>query len=185
VFTTSIWSFPAAMGNCLTLIGGNLNKFKTSIKKVRASNMKKTLLKKSEIQKLITGAAVVVTVIFGAICFADNPIIQTKYTADPAPMVYNDTVYLYTSHDEDDAHGFKMFNWLLYSSTDMVNWTDHGTLIRRSSGPMAIVHGLPSVSPETASFIYIAPQYSKGRWQSVSRYRTAPLDRLRILSENR
>ena len=26
---------------------------------------------------------------------AQNPIIQTKYTADPAPMVYNDTVFLY------------------------------------------------------------------------------------------
>lgn len=39
---------------------------------------------------------------------ADNPIIQTKYTADPAPLVYNDTVYLYSGHDEDDAFGFNM-----------------------------------------------------------------------------
>ena len=54
------------------------------------------------------------------------PVIHTKYTADPAPMVYNDTVFLYTSHDEDDAMGFRMENWLLYSSTDMVNWTEHG-----------------------------------------------------------
>ena len=59
---------------------------------------------------------------------AQNPIIQTKYTADPAPMVYNDTVFLYTGHDEDDAFGFKMQNWLLYTSTDMVNWTDHGVV---------------------------------------------------------
>ena len=59
---------------------------------------------------------------------AQNPIIQTKYTADPAPMAYNDTVYLYTSHDEDDAFGFKMLNWMLYTSTDMVNWTDHGII---------------------------------------------------------
>ena len=50
---------------------------------------------------------------------AQNPIIQTKYTADPAPMVYNDTVFLYTTHDEDDAEGFKMLDWLLYTSTDM------------------------------------------------------------------
>jgi arabinoxylan arabinofuranohydrolase len=57
---------------------------------------------------------------------ADNPIIQTKYTADPAPLVYQDTVYLYTSHDEDDAVSFKMYNWMLYTSTDMANWTDHG-----------------------------------------------------------
>ncbi len=59
---------------------------------------------------------------------AQNPIIQTKFTADPAPMVYNDTVFLYTSHDEDDAMGFKMQDWLLYTSTDMVNWTDHGVI---------------------------------------------------------
>ena len=61
---------------------------------------------------------------------AQDPIIQTKYTADPAPMVYNDTVFLYTSHDEDDAqgYGFKMLDWQLYTSTDMVNWTDHGTI---------------------------------------------------------
>ena len=59
---------------------------------------------------------------------AQRPVIQTKYTADPAPMVYNDTVFLYTTHDEDDAEGFKMQDWLLYTSTDMVNWTDHGVV---------------------------------------------------------
>ena len=59
---------------------------------------------------------------------ARNPIIQTKYTADPAPMVHNDTVFLYTSHDEDNAEGFLMQNWLLYTSTDMVNWTDRGQI---------------------------------------------------------
>ncbi len=65
---------------------------------------------------------------YSVIIYAQNPIIQTKYTADPAPMVYNDTIFLYTSHDEDDAFGFKMQDWLLYTSTDMVNWTDHGTI---------------------------------------------------------
>ncbi|WP_227256110.1 glycoside hydrolase family 43 protein [Pedobacter sp. MR2016-19] len=63
---------------------------------------------------------------------AQNPIIQTKFTADPAPMVYKDTVYLYTSHDEDNAGPgmgkFLMKDWLLYTSTDMVNWTDHGAV---------------------------------------------------------
>lgn len=59
---------------------------------------------------------------------AQRPLIQTKFTADPAPMVHNDTVFLYTTHDEDDSQGFKMLDWLLYSSTDMVNWTDHGAI---------------------------------------------------------
>lgn len=56
------------------------------------------------------------------------PIVQTRFTADPAPVVINDTVFLYTTHDEDGASGFQMFDWLLYTSTDMVNWTDHGAV---------------------------------------------------------
>lgn len=60
---------------------------------------------------------------------ADNPIIQTRFTADPAPLVHGDTVYLYAGHDEDEAHGFTMRDWRLYSSKDMVNWTDHGAVI--------------------------------------------------------
>ncbi len=63
---------------------------------------------------------------------AQLPIVQTSFTADPAPVVINDTVFLYTSHDEDDAPAgqgrFSMKNWLLYTSTDMVNWTDHGVV---------------------------------------------------------
>lgn len=56
------------------------------------------------------------------------PLIQTKFTADPAPFVHNDTVFLFTSHDEDGAEGFLMKDWLLYTSTDMVNWQDHGAV---------------------------------------------------------
>jgi arabinoxylan arabinofuranohydrolase len=58
---------------------------------------------------------------------AQNPIIQTIYTADPAPMVYKDTLYLYTGHDEDNATWFTMKDWRCYATTDMVNWTDHGS----------------------------------------------------------
>ncbi|MBP5772208.1 MAG: family 43 glycosylhydrolase [Bacteroidaceae bacterium] len=64
------------------------------------------------------------------------PILQTHYTADPSPLVIGDTVYLYVSHDshpdeildarERNSAGFFMYDWLLYTSTDMVNWTDHG-----------------------------------------------------------
>ena len=62
---------------------------------------------------------------------ADNPIVQTNYTADPAPMVDKGTVYLYTTHDEDKTvrNFFTMNDWKCYSSTDMVNWTDRGTIL--------------------------------------------------------
>ena len=85
-------------------------------------------MKRYGIQKLAVGTGVAAATILGTLCFADNPVVQTCFTADPAPMVYNDTVYLYTSHDEDDATGFKMFNWKCFTTTDMVNWTDHGTV---------------------------------------------------------
>ena len=39
---------------------------------------------------------------------AQNPIIQTMFTPDPAPFVYNDTVFLFVDHDEDDAQYFSM-----------------------------------------------------------------------------
>jgi len=72
-----------------------------------------------------------IAILLSAKGFSQNPVIQINYTADPAPMVYNDTVYLYTSHDEDVLvkNFFTMNDWKCYSSTDMVNWTDHGKVL--------------------------------------------------------
>ncbi|WP_372492316.1 family 43 glycosylhydrolase [Micromonospora cabrerizensis] len=58
---------------------------------------------------------------------ADNPIVQHIYTADPAPLVHDGRVYLYTGHDEDGSTYFTMREWRVWSSADMVNWTDHGS----------------------------------------------------------
>lgn len=55
-----------------------------------------------------------------------NPIIQHLYTADPAARTFGDTLYLYTSHDQDTATGFSMENWRVFSTPDLVHWTDHG-----------------------------------------------------------
>ncbi len=68
---------------------------------------------------------------------AQNPIVHTAFTPDPAPTVAGDTVYLFTDHDEDDAQYFKMKDWLLYSTTDMVNWTYRGTPLSLSTFPWA------------------------------------------------
>ncbi|HYP76851.1 MAG TPA: glycoside hydrolase family 43 protein [Polyangiaceae bacterium] len=67
--------------------------------------------------------------IYSVSAVADNPIVQTSYTADPAPMVHDGTLYVYTSHDEDVTvnNFFTMNDWRLYSTVDMVNWTDHGS----------------------------------------------------------
>jgi beta-xylosidase len=57
----------------------------------------------------------------------NNPIISEKFTADPAALVHNDTVYLYTGHDEAAIDGpfYKMNEWLVFSSTNMVDWQEH------------------------------------------------------------
>jgi arabinoxylan arabinofuranohydrolase len=80
------------------------------------------------IQKISFVCTFVAFLIMGS-TFAQNPIIQTIYTADPAPMVYDDTVYLYADHDEDGSTYYTMNDWRCYSSTDMVNWTDHGVMM--------------------------------------------------------
>jgi hypothetical protein len=72
-------------------------------------------------------AAVCAVTLLSVPAQADNPIVQHIYTADPAPLVHDGRVYLYTGHDEDGSTWFTMRDWRVFSSTDMVNWTDHGT----------------------------------------------------------
>jgi sucrose-6-phosphate hydrolase SacC (GH32 family) len=77
--------------------------------------------------RLITTALILLSV--SHIAFAQNPVIQTNYTADPAPMVYDGRVFLYTTHDEENSTWSTMNDWRLYTTGDMVNWTDHGTIL--------------------------------------------------------
>ncbi len=60
---------------------------------------------------------------------AQNPFINHMYTADPSARVFNDTLYVYPSHDPDTATWFSMVDWHVLSTTDMVNWTDHGVAL--------------------------------------------------------
>lgn len=56
-----------------------------------------------------------------------NPIIKHKFSADPTALVYKDTVYLFTGHDEAPVgtEDYVMNDWLCFSSVDMVNWKEH------------------------------------------------------------
>jgi arabinoxylan arabinofuranohydrolase len=77
--------------------------------------------------------SVCVIALLPATAMADNPIVQTIYTADPAPLVFNGRMYLYTGHDEDGSTNFTMREWRVWSSGDMVNWTDHGSPLNLGS----------------------------------------------------
>lgn len=92
------------------------------VKKMWRKEVKLSLLN-VQWRRIMQGAVV----LSGLSVNAQNPIVQTAYTADPAPLVYNDKLYLYTSHDEDDSTWFTMNDWKLYSTDNMVNWTEHPT----------------------------------------------------------
>ncbi|HBF34483.1 TPA: carbohydrate-binding protein [Candidatus Sumerlaeota bacterium] len=86
-------------------------------------------MKNSAIQQYLASIVLALIACWGTICFADNPIVQTMYTADPAPFVHNGVLYAYLDHDEDGTYGwFKMKDWRCFSTTDMVNWTDLGVV---------------------------------------------------------
>lgn len=55
-----------------------------------------------------------------------NPIITHHLTADPAAIVIGDTMWLYTGHDfAGGQKGYKMKDWLVFSTTDMKEWTEY------------------------------------------------------------
>ncbi|MDD6592080.1 MAG: family 43 glycosylhydrolase [Prevotella sp.] len=55
-----------------------------------------------------------------------NPLIRDKHTADPAVLIEGDTLWLFAGHDmEGNQKGYVMRDWLLYSTTDLKNWTEH------------------------------------------------------------
>jgi len=59
-----------------------------------------------------------------------NPLFTDAFTADPAITVIGNTVYAYVGQDKATVGGwFDMPNWLCYSTTDMKNWTPHGSVL--------------------------------------------------------
>lgn len=73
--------------------------------------------------------AALTATLFAASLHAANPIITDVFTADPAPLVHGDTVYLYCGQDEarKDADGYRMNRWLCFSSKDMKTWKSEGS----------------------------------------------------------
>jgi beta-xylosidase len=66
--------------------------------------------------------------------YSGNPIIKDLFTADPAAMIHNDSFFIYTGHDEQvvGKEGYIMKNWYVFSTTDMVNWKNHGACLALS-----------------------------------------------------
>ncbi|MFI1191739.1 family 43 glycosylhydrolase [Micromonospora sp. NPDC020750] len=104
----------------------------------------------------------------GTAARADNPIVQHIYTADPAPMVHNGRVYLYTGHDEDGSTNFTMREWRVFSSADMVNWTDHGVPMNLATFAWADANAWAGhVTPRNGKFYWYVPVRQRSNGQMV------------------
>jgi arabinoxylan arabinofuranohydrolase len=67
-----------------------------------------------------------------------NPVI-TEGSADPSVRVFNNRVFIYSSHDFSRDNDFWiMKDWKVYSSADLVNFTDHGIVLKGKEVPWAI-----------------------------------------------
>src|SRR5262245_54173110 len=106
----------------------------------------------------------------------DNPIIQTDangdaiHTADPAALVWNGTVYLYTGHDEAPigVNTYVMRDWRVWTSTDLVHWADAGSPLDLTAFAWATADawaGQVVHRPDEAGndrFYYYVPMFTTG-----------------------
>lgn len=93
-----------------------------------------------------------------------NPIVTDLFTADPGAMVYNDSVYIFSGHDEAAVgqNEYKMKNWYVFSSGDMDTWKNHGAVLSLKSFPWMTAHAWAShVVPRNGKFYWYVTGYEK------------------------
>jgi len=99
--------------------------------------------------KLLITCILAATASFAPRLMADYPVASHRYLADPSPLVTKDRVYIYCSDDDESPveGGYNIPDVVCVSSSDMKNWTDHGSVFwpekttswaKRSWAPAAI-----------------------------------------------
>jgi hypothetical protein len=67
---------------------------------------------------------------------AQNPLIRDQFTADPTARVFQGKVYVYPSHDINcGTNWFCMKDYHVFSSQNLVDWTDHGVIVDQEKVP--------------------------------------------------
>ena len=99
-----------------------------------------------------------------------NPIITHMRTADPSAHVWADgKLWLYPSHDQDDATDYKtMDGYHVFSTSDLVNWTDYGEVLHSRNVPWALSGWM--WAPDCAYkngiyYLYFPAKDKTGQWR--------------------
>lgn len=101
-------------------------------------------------KKFVTYALLMACSISG---FSQNPIIRNQYSADPTARVFNGRVYLFPSHDiispvEPQRRWFCMADYHMFSSNDLIDWTDNGVILSQEQVPWGNAKGFSMWAPD-------------------------------------
>lgn len=91
----------------------------------------------------------------------ENVIIKGQGVCDPHIVIYNDTAYLFASHDFGKGQPiYRMDDWLIFSSPDLVNWTKRFVLKPENTfiGPWKECYATDAVSRNGKYYMYFSQQ---------------------------
>lgn len=114
---------------------------------------------------------------------ADNPFITHMYTADPSAHVWEDgRLYVYASHDIDPPAGCdRMDRYHVFSTDDMVNWTDHGEILNSGDVAWGRTEGgfmwAPDCAYKNGKYYFYFPHPSGSDWNNTWRVGIAVSDK--------
>jgi len=103
---------------------------------------------------------------------AENPFITHMYTADPSARVWEDgRLYIYASHDIAPPKGCDLMDrYHVFSTDDMVNWTDHGEILRSEQVPWGRPEGgfmwAPDCVYKNGTYYFYFPHPSDTEWNN-------------------
>lgn len=103
---------------------------------------------------------------------ASNPFITHMFTADPSAHVWEDgRLYVYPSTDVKGRGYAKMDGYHVFSTDDMVTWTDHGEILNASQVPWGREEGgfmwAPDCAYKNGIYYYYFPHPSGTDYRST------------------
>ena len=102
-----------------------------------------------------------------------NPFITELYLADPSAHVWDDgRLYVYPSHDVAPPRGCDLMDgYHVFSTTDMVNWTDHGEFLHSRDVEWGRPEGgfmwAPDAAYRNGKYYYYFPHPSGTDWNNT------------------
>ncbi|NLV31468.1 MAG: family 43 glycosylhydrolase [Acidobacteria bacterium] len=102
-----------------------------------------------------------------AVAMAQNPLIRDQFTADPTARVFEGRVYVYPSHDvQCGTEWFCMKDYHVFSSENLVDWTDHGVIVDQETVPWVDASKNSMWAPDCyfkdGKYYFYFPAISKG-----------------------